>query len=177
MHNFFTLVGPSADPAGVRAQSSVLNALRRIAATESLFMSRGDDSGTHQMEKRLWTDAGITPEGSWIQESGQGMGATLGIASEKSGYTLTDMGTYLALRRNLHLEIVMGQDPALLNTYSVLELSHDRFPKVNSTGGRAFAEYLVSPEAQAIIDGFGVEEFGSPLFFPDAGKTEDELRG
>ncbi len=175
MHNYFAIVGPPPDPAGVRAQSSIGNCMRRIAESGALFISRGDDSGTHKMEKRLWAEADITPSGSWYQESGQGMGATLGIASEKSAYTLTDRATYLALKKNLDLESLMGQDPRLLNIYSVLEVNGDKFPNVNTEGGSAFAEYLVSAEAQAIIAEFGVDRFGEPLFIADAGKQETEL--
>ena len=175
MHNLFTIVGPPSDPAGIQAQSSTSGVMRRIAESESLFISRGDDSGTHKMEKSLWARAEITPGGSWYQESGQGMGATLGIASEKSAYTLTDRGTYLALKKNLGIENLYGKDPALLNVYSILELNGTKYPKINVAGGKVFAEYLISSEAQAIIKDFGVDKFGEPLFIADAGKSEEEL--
>jgi tungstate transport system substrate-binding protein len=175
MHNFFVLVGPSSDPAGLRGVQSAATAMSRIADHDSLFISRGDDSGTHKMELGLWTVAGINPSASWYQEAGQGMGATLGIASEKSAYTLTDMGTFLALKDNLHLKALVDRDPSLLNIYSVLPVNGDRFPEVNSEGAGAFAEFLVSAQAQDLIRVFGVEKFGKPLFIPDAGKTEGEL--
>ncbi len=175
MHNFFALVGPSSDPAGLRSVQSAATAMGRIAELDSLFISRGDDSGTHKMELGLWAIAGITPSGSWYQEAGQGMGATLGIASEKSAYTLTDMGTFLALKDNLHLEALVDRDPSLLNIYSVLPVNGDRFPEINNEGAGAFAEFLVSAQAQDLIRVFGVEKFGQPLFIPDAGKTEREL--
>lgn len=175
MHNFFLIVGPIDDPGRVAAAASATNAMRYIAAAGALFISRGDDSGTHKMELSLWQSAGIIPEGRWYQESGQGMGATLRIASEKAAYTLTDHGTYLALRKNLDLTPVLGADPSLLNIYSVLELDGDRFPGVNTAGGKAFAEYLLSPRAQMLIEKFGIDKFGEPLFIPDAGKSETEL--
>lgn len=175
MHNFFLIVGPDNDPADVAGASTAADAMKRIAGAEALFISRGDDSGTHSMELSLWNSADIVPDGSWYQESGQGMGATLGIASEKSAYTLADRGTYLALKKNLSLGPVLSEDPSLLNVYSVLELNTDRYPDINSEGGEAFAKYLLSDEAQAIIEEFGIDKFGEPLFIPDAGKNESEL--
>lgn len=175
MHNFFTIVGPASDPAGVGAQSSASNGMRRVAESGARFISRGDDSGTHKMELRLWAEAGLVPAGSWYQESGQGMGRTLGIASEKAAYALTDMGTYLSLKKNLSLASLMGRDPALLNIYSVLLVDPASFPRVNAEGGAAFADYLLSPDAQAIIGRFGVDRFGEPLFIPDSGMREEEL--
>ena len=176
MHNLFAIVGPPDDPSGVRAQSSSALGLTRIADNASLFISRGDDSGTHKKEMSLWAEAGISPSGSWYLESGQGMGATLGIASEKSAYTLTDRGTFLSLKHNVQLEVVTGNDPVLLNVYSVMQVNGEKFPKVNAVGGKAFAEYMVSVEAQDIIKDFGVDRYGEPLFIPDAGKTEEDLR-
>lgn len=176
MHNYFTFVGPLSDPAGLMTQSSASNALRAVADAEALFISRGDDSGTHKMELSLWGDVAITPAGSWYQETGQGMGATLGIASQKEAYTLTDLGTFLALKDTLDLKQVFGADPSLLNVYSVLEVNFQQFPKVNGDGGKAFADFLLSEQAQTIIEEFGVDKFGEPLFIPDGGKTEDDLR-
>jgi tungstate transport system substrate-binding protein len=132
MHNFFQIVGPEDDPARVAIAASATNALRSIAQSSSLFISRGDDSGTHKMEQSLWQAASLSPGGNWYQESGQGMGATLRIASEKAAYTLTDHGTYLALKGNLDLIPVLGQDPSLVNIYSVLELNPKRFDNVNT---------------------------------------------
>lgn len=175
MHNDFVLVGPPDDPARVRGTGTAVEAFKRIAAAGALFVSRGDDSGTHKKEQSLWKAAGITPQGTWYQESGSGMGQTLNIASEKGGYTLTDRATYLALRKNLRLAIVLEGDAPLLNVYHVMRVNPQKFRKVNAEGGKAFVEFLVAPETQALIGKFGVDKFGQPLFFPDAGKREDEL--
>jgi tungstate transport system substrate-binding protein len=170
MHNDFILVGPAADTAGIRGVKKAADALRKIAEKEGMFVSRGDNSGTHTTERSLWKAAGIVPEGSWYVESGQGMGATLTIASEKGAYTLTDRATYLALQKRVRLAILLEGDAPLLNIYHVMEVNPARHPKVNAAGGRAFADFIVSPDAQGVIKSFGVEKYGAPLFFPDAGK-------
>jgi len=172
MHNDYLLVGPAADPAGI-AKHTAAESLRRIAATKSLFLSRGDNSGTHAQELKLWKAAGIPFEGQgWYQQTGQGMGQTLAIAAEKKAYTLSDRGTYLALRKKLGLAILHEGDPTLRNVYHVIEVNAARFPKVNAAGARAFADFLVSKAGQARIKEFGIATFGSPLFFPDAGFQE-----
>jgi tungstate transport system substrate-binding protein len=176
MYNDFILVGPPEDPAQLKGTSSALEELKKIANMGALFISRGDNSGTHQLEKKLWKDAGISPEGhTWYQESGQGMGQTLGIASEKRAYTLTDRGTYLALKKTLNLDIMIQGDKSLLNIYHVIEVNPAKWPNVNAAGAKAFSDFIVSPEAQDLIKTFGLEKFGQPLFFPAAGKKEDEL--
>jgi tungstate transport system substrate-binding protein len=178
MHNDFIIVGPAGDPAGVKGAASAVDGLKAIATGATApFISRGDDSGTHKAELALWKKAGLTPEGDWYQESGQGMGATLTIASEKGAYTVTDRATYLAQEDNLDLEILLEGDPALLNIYHVISVNPEKWPKVNSAGGTAFADFLTSAEGQAMIGAFGVDTFGQPLFFPDAGKTDEELTG
>ena len=175
MHNDFVIVGPQADPAKVRGVRSV-EAMKRIAATKSLFLSRGDNSGTNAKERSLWKAAGVGYEGEgWYQQTGLGMGQTLNVASEKQAYTLTDRATYLALKKRLALVILAERDAGLLNIYHVIEVNPKRFPKVNAPGAKAFADYMVSGEAQDLIRGFGVEKFGSPLFFPDAGKKAEDL--
>ncbi len=175
MHNDFIIVGPPTDPAKIRGLNRAVGAFRKIAEAKAAFVSRGDDSGTNLLEKRLWKEAGIDPHGDWYLQSGQGMGQTLGIASEKRAYTLTDRGTYLAFRKRVMLEILVERDPPLLNIYSVMEVNPSRFPKVNAAGGKVFADYLVSAEAQAVIKAFGMDKFGEPLFFPDAGKREEDV--
>ncbi len=175
MHNDFIIVGPEADPAQVRGLRRAIDAFRRIAEARAAFVSRGDNSGTNILEKRLWKQAGIEPSGDWYLQAGQGMGQTLGIASEKRAYTLTDRGTLLALVKRVQLPILVEKDPPLLNIYSVMEVNPSRFPKVNAAGGKAFADFMVSPGAQAVIKSFGVERFGEPLFFPDAGRREEEI--
>jgi len=172
MHNDFVVVGPPGDPAGITGMVRVAAALGRIAARGARFVSRGDESGTHAKEKALWRAAGLTPRGDWYIESGQGMGTTLVLASEKGAYTLSDRATYLAFRRRLRLDVVVERDALLLNVYHVLEVDPTRFPRVNGAGGRAFADFLVSPRIQAVIGRFGAERYGQPLFVPDAGKPE-----
>jgi tungstate transport system substrate-binding protein len=176
MHNDFIIVGPPSDPAGIKGVKSAAEAFKKIAVANSIFTSRGDNSGTHAKEKAIWKAAGIVPEGQrWYQETGLGMGQTLGVAAEKKTYTVADRGTYLALKRNLGLHILMEGDAILLNIYHVIEVNPARWPKVNAAGAKAFADFMVSKETQNIIKAFGVDKFGSPLFFPDAGKKEDAL--
>ncbi|WP_027718049.1 substrate-binding domain-containing protein [Desulfovirgula thermocuniculi] len=177
MHNDFVLVGPENDPAGVKAAKSAAEAFKKIAATQSTFVSRGDESGTHKKEKEIWQEAGIAPGGRWYQEAGTGMGNTLNIASEKGGYTLSDRATYLANQKHLKLKILLEGDKSLLNIYHVMQVNPDKFAKVNAAGAKAFVDFLVSPEGQQIIGSFGVDKYGQPLFFPDAGKKEEELGG
>ena len=173
MHNDFIIVGPAADPAKIKEMKSSAEAFKKIAESQSLFMSRGDNSGTHAKEKAFWKAAGVSRAGQkWYQETGLGMGQTLGVAGEKKGYTLSDRGTYLSLKKNLGLEILCEGDPLLLNVYHVIEVNPAKWPKVNAAGAKAFADFIVSAEAQKVISTFGVDKFGSPLFFPDAGKKE-----
>ena len=176
MHNDFVLVGPGADPAKIKTAKLSAEALTLIAKAESLFVSRGDNSGTHAKEKTLWKKASINPEGQkWYQQTGLGMGQTLNVAAEKKGYTLADRGTYLALKKNLGLDILVEGDAALLNIYHVMEVNVAKWPKVNAPGAKAFADFMVSKQAQDIIKTFGVDKYGSPLFFPDAGKKAEDL--
>lgn len=174
MHNDFLIVGPPADPAQVRGLATAAAALARVAAHRATFVSRGDNSGTHNQERALWRIAGITPRGRWYVETGQGMGATLTIASEKQAYTLTDRATFLALRPRVQLAVLVQGDAPLRNIYHVIEVSPTRHPRVNAAGGRAFAEFLVAPGTQAIIKTFGLDKYGEPLFFPDAGLPDPD---
>ena len=177
MHNDFILVGPPGDPAGIRRMKRAADALKKIAGDGARFVSRGDKSGTHSKELALWKAAGIAPKGIRYIESGQGMGATLIIASEKGAYTLTDRATYLAYQRRVQLAILLEGDAPLLNIYHVVEVDPARYPKVNARGGKAFADFMVWPETQELIRTFGVEKYGQPLFFPDAGKAEPGAGG
>ncbi len=178
MYNDFVIVGPPSDPAGVRQATDAADAFRRIAEAGAAFVSRGDDSGTHKKERALWQAAlGAVPVAqAWYLESGEGMGATLRIASEKGAYTLTDRGTFLALQDTLALDILFQGDPALMNIYHIMRVNPEKWPQVNAEGGRALIEFFVQPETQALIGQFGVDRYGQPLFFPAAGKSEDELR-
>ncbi len=177
MHNDFIIVGPAADPAGIRGMTSSAEAFTQIANTGALFVTRGDDSGTHKKELAIWKAAGITPEGEWYLDTGQGMGASLTIASEQGAYILTDRATYLATQENLDLEILVEGEAALLNIYHVIVVNPELYPLVNNDGAIAFADFMVDEDTQATIGEFGVEEFGQPLFFPDAGKDDSELGG
>jgi tungstate transport system substrate-binding protein len=175
MHNDFIIVGPTEDPAKIKGLASAVDALKRIAETKATFVSRGDNSGTHQLEKKLWQEAKTQPTGAWYLESGQGMGATLGIASEKRAYAVTDRGTFLAFQKRVQLVNLVERDRILLNIYSVLEPNAAKFPRVNAAGGKAFADFMLSAETQELIKTFGVDKYGEPLFFPDAGKHEEAL--
>jgi tungstate transport system substrate-binding protein len=170
MHNDFILVGPPEDPARIKGMKSSSESFKKIASEKALFMSRGDNSGTHSKEKAIWKATGINPEGEkWYQQTGLGMGQTLNVAAEKKGYTLADRGTYLALKKNLGLHILVEGDAILLNVYHVIEVNPAKWTKINALGASAFSNFLVSKEAQGIIRTFGIDRFGSPLFFPDAG--------
>jgi tungstate transport system substrate-binding protein len=175
MHNDFIIVGPPEDPAKLKGLKSSSEAFKKIASEKALFLSRGDNSGTHAKEKTIWKATGINPEGEkWYQQTGLGMGQTLSVAAEKKGYTVADRGTYLALKKNLGLDILVEGDAILLNIYHVIEVNPSKWPKVNTAGAKAFADFMVSKETQEIIKNFGVDKFGSPLFFPDAGKKEED---
>lgn len=176
MHNDFVIVGPPEDPLKIKGIKSASEAFKKIASANALFMSRGDNSGTHAKEIAIWSATGINLEKEkWYQQTGLGMGQTLGVAGEKKGYTLSDRGTYLALKKNLGLDILVEGDAILLNIYHVIEVNPGKWSKVNAAGAKAFADFMVSREAQEVIRTFGVDKFGSPLFCPDAGKKEEEL--
>jgi tungstate transport system substrate-binding protein len=170
MHNDFIIVGPAGDPAGIKGATNAADAFKKIATAEGLFLSRGDQSGTNTKELSLWTSAGIQPSGTWYQETGQGMGATLNVASEKQGYTLSDRGTYLAQKANLDLDLLVEGDKALFNQYHVIVVDPKKHSNVNAEGARAFSSFITSPTVQATIAQFGVKEYGQALFIPDAGK-------
>jgi tungstate transport system substrate-binding protein len=175
MYNDFIVVGPEADPAKLRGEPRAAAALAKIAAAGARFVSRGDKSGTHILEQALWKQAGVTPAPPWYIESGQGMGATLGIADDRRAYTLTDRATYLAFSKRVALKPLVEGDRALFNVYSVMEVNPANGPRVNAAGGKAFADFMVAPATQAVIKTFGVEKFGQPLFVPIAGKHDEDL--
>jgi tungstate transport system substrate-binding protein len=175
MYNDFVVIGPTDDAAKIKGMTSAAQAMKAIAQTGSRFVSRGDNSGTNILEKALWKLAGVEPSTLWYIESGQGMGQTLALADEKNAYTLTDRGTYLAYQKRLRLPILLEGDKPLLNIYSVMEVNPANGPKVNTAGGKAFADFMVAPKTQQVIKAFGVEKYGQPLFFPVAGMAEDQV--
>ncbi len=175
MHNDFVIVGPTDDPAAIRSLTSAGEVFRNIASAQAAFTSRGDDSGTHKKEKSIWTSVDLTPGWEGYIESGQGMGATLIIASEKQAYTMTDRATYLANQENLDLDILVEGDAILLNVYHVMTVNPEKWEKTNYAGALAFAEFMIANETQALIKDFGIDKFGQPLFFPDADKTDADL--
>jgi tungstate transport system substrate-binding protein len=166
MSNDFVLVGPPNDPAGVKAAPKAADAFRLMAASRATFVSRGDQSGTHQKELAVWKVAGIDPTGDWYVRSGQGMGAVLRMADEKGGYALADRGTYMAQRKGLTLVVVLAGDPSLENRYSVIVVSPKKHPHVRRDMARRFADYLLTDDAQQRIADFGREKFGASLFRP-----------
>jgi tungstate transport system substrate-binding protein len=168
MYNDFIIVGPKDDPAKVRGVKDAASALTQIADSQASFISRGDDSGTHKKEKELWKKAGMTPQGRWYVESGQGMGAVLQIAHEKKGYALSDRGTYLAYKAKVDLEILVEGDPLLFNPYGIIAVNPARHPQVNYVLAMAYIGWVTSPEGQKIIREFGKDQFGQPLFVPVA---------
>jgi tungstate transport system substrate-binding protein len=175
MYNDFVIIGPEDDPARIKGMPKAAEALKRIADTQSRFVSRGDRSGTHLLELGLWKQAGIEPTGAWYIESGQGMGQTLGIANDRRAYTITDRGTWLAFQKRITLPILVEKDTPLLNIYSVMEVSPANGPRVNVVGGKAFADFMLTPDTQAVIKTFGVDRYGQPLFVPIAGKSDADF--
>ena len=166
MVNDFVLVGPADDPGRIRGRSSIIDAFQEVARRHVFFVSRADNSGTHQKEHAVWKASQIQPEGEWYLSAGTGMAQALRLASEKQAYILSDRGTYLALRDNVDLIVIHEGDPLLKNPYHVLVVSPDKHPNVNLKGARQFAEFLTSPEIRKVIAGFGLDRYGQPLFIP-----------
>ncbi|MDV2502920.1 MAG: substrate-binding domain-containing protein [bacterium] len=164
MYNDFVLLGPPADPAKLKEASTLHDAMRRLARSRAPFLSRGDDSGTHKKERKLWAAAGITPAGPRYLETGRGMGETLIAASEKQGYVLSDRGTYLAMKPKLELEVVFEGDEALFNPYGIIAVNPARHPHTNYVMALAFIGWVTSPEGQRIINGY--RKGGKVLFHP-----------
>ena len=175
MYNDFLVIGPEADPAKIRGEKSVTAALKKIAQAGVRFVSRGDKSGTHVLEQSVWKAAGVTPGAPWYIESGQGMGATLTIANDRQAYTLTDRATMLAFSKRADLKPMVEGDKLLLNIYSVMEVNQANGPKVNTAGGKAFADFMLAPQTQEILKTFGVDKYGQPLFVPIAGKKDEDF--
>jgi tungstate transport system substrate-binding protein len=168
MYNDFVIVGPEDDPAGVQGMSDVTEAFRMIADSESTFISRGDESGTHGKENAVWSAAGIEPAGDWYVSAGQGMGDVLTMAEEQLAYTLSDRATYLSrLTDGFELVIVVEGDPILFNPYGVMAVNPDKGEHIEIDLANQFIDWLISEETKAMIAEFGVAEFGAPLFVPE----------
>jgi tungstate transport system substrate-binding protein len=170
MYNDFVIVGPKSDPAQIGSVKTAVEALKKIADSQSIFVSRGDDSGTHKKERSLWSKAGITHDGSWYREAGQGMGKVLQIASEMGAYTLTDRGTWLAYQSKLPLKIAFENDPLLFNPYGIIAVNPQRHPDTNYAGAQALIGWMISPKGQELIGGFTVGD--NQLFTPSADAGE-----
>jgi len=177
MYNDFVIIGPAGDPAKIKGMKKAADAMKAIAATGSRFVSRGDNSGTHALEKSLWKLAGVEPQGAWYIEAGQGMGATLGIADDRRAYAVTDRGTFLALQKRVRLPILLEGDKTLSNIYSVMKVNPSNGPRVNAAGGAAFADFMVSADVQKVIKTYGVDKYRRALFEPVAGTKEEEVGG
>jgi tungstate transport system substrate-binding protein len=170
MYNDFVIIGPANDPAGIKNATDAINALSLLSQSQSTFVSRGDQSGTHSKELKLWKEAGVEPVTPWYISAGQGMGAVLLMADEKQAYTLTDRATFLKYTKDgkITLELLFEGSAPLLNPYGVIPVSKDKHPSVNFLAAEQFAKFITSMEGQKIIGEFGTADFGSPLFFPDS---------
>jgi len=171
--NYFVIVGPADDPAGIADTDTATDAMKAIADNEALFVSRGDDSGTNSKELSTWESAGVEPSGDWYIETGQGMGETLRITNEKQGYTLSDIGTFLATQDDLDLEILTKESDDLANYYSVIIINQNMHPTVNAAAAEMFANLLVHKDIQDALADYGTAEFGQPLFAPNSAAVQE----
>lgn len=167
MHNDFVVLGPKNDPAKVKGIKTAAAGFKKIAGAKVLFVSRGDNSGTHKKEKKLWQAAGVTPDKEYYIEVGQGMAATVRVADEKGAYCLADRASYLSLQKTLTLVILLEGDEALLNRYSLILVNQAKYPQVNAAGAKEFFDYLLSDDAKNIVENYGRDKFGQPLFYWD----------
>ncbi|MCL7413834.1 MAG: substrate-binding domain-containing protein [ANME-2 cluster archaeon] len=175
MYNYFVIIGPVSDPANVTHAASATDAFTRIADAQVPFISRGDNSGTHTKELGLWNETNITPQGAWYQSVGKGMGDTIITADIKQGYTLSDRGTYLAMKDKIELEVLFEKDKEFLyNPYHVMAVNPEKFPDVNYEMTLKYIEYLTSSEGQDLIQDYGMEEYGQALFIP-ANNTDEAV--
>jgi tungstate transport system substrate-binding protein len=177
MYNDFVLVGPKGDPAKVKGEKSAAEAFARIAGTRLPFVSRGDESGTHQKEKQVWRQAKIEPQGDWYIRAGAGMGQVLRMADQKRAYTLSDRATFLAQRQGMELDILSQGDPLLVNRYSVIVINPEKHAHVRQQAARQFADFLLSPAGQKAIANFGIDRYRQPLFFVGAPESQKRQAG
>ncbi len=170
MYNDFVLVGPKADPLNItkEAPSDILNAFSIIQEKQGIFISRGDDSGTHKVELKLWSDMNIEPTGNWYVSAGQGMGAVLQMADELMGYTLTDRATYLSMKNTLELDIIVEGDKKLFNQYGIIAVNPEKNDKIDLEAAEKFIDWILSQKGQSLIESFGKDIFGQSLFIPNA---------
>ncbi|VVB87549.1 PBP superfamily domain protein [uncultured archaeon] len=174
MYNYFAVIGPESDPAGIKSASNASDAFRRIATKQSTFISWGDDSGTHQLERSIWEAANVTPAGTWYQSSGKGMRETIIEASTKEGYTLSERGTYLAMKDEIKLKVLFEKDQTFLfNPYHVMAVNPAKFQAVKYGLAKKYIDYLISPEAQDIIRDYDKDKYGEALFVPAANAAEN----
>ena len=167
LHNDFVILGPASDPAKIKGAKKAADAFKKIAAAKALFISRGDNSGTHKKELKLWDAAKAKPAKPAYLEAGQGMAATLTMAEEKNAYALADRATYLSMKKNIGLIVLCEGDDELINRYSLILVNTAKFPKVNAAGARAFFDFVLSRPAKELIEKFGQEKYGRQLFFYD----------
>ena len=171
MYNDFVILGPAADPARIKGEKQAVNALKQIAQTQALFVTRGDNSGTHVKEMELWQKAGVKPGGAWYvtyEKGASGNAPTTRYANERWAYLLMDRATYLTLKKGITLQVLVVKDPDLLNYIAVIRMNPAKFPKANAAGAKAFIDWLVSDEAQRLIKSFGVNQYGESLFSPNS---------
>ncbi len=168
MYNDFLIIGPAADPAGIKGGNDAVAAFTQISENEAIFLSRGDESGTHKKELTIWKAAEIEPTGDWYNSVGKGMGDTYRMADEMQGYTLIDRATYLANQGNYSLEAIVEGDELLFNPYGVIAVSPEKYPNINYDGATAFIQWIISDETQALIEEFGKDQYDQSLFIPDA---------
>jgi tungstate transport system substrate-binding protein len=171
MYNDFVILGPASDPAGIRGERSAAAAMAKIAKARALFVTRGDNSGTHVKEKEIWGASGVVPSGDWYvvwEKGATGNAATTRYADERQAYLLMDRATYLTVKKDIRLQVLVEGGRDLLNFIAVIRVNPSRFPQVSATPAKAFVDWLVSDEAQRLIQGFGVDRYGEPLFFPNS---------
>lgn len=169
-YNDFVLLGSVSDPAGIKANAGndIVKALSLIEEQQAKFVSRGDDSGTHKMELKLWKEAGVEPMGEWYLSAGKGMGEVIQMADEVEGYTLSDRATYLSMRDKIELQIVTEGEPRLHNQYGVIAVNPNKNDKINHEAAQIFVDWIRAPKTQNLIGEFGKEKFGQSLFIPNA---------
>jgi tungstate transport system substrate-binding protein len=178
MYNDFVIVGPESDPAGIKGTTSATEAFKKIAETQSPFISRGDDSGTHTKEKSIWSAAGIEPAGDWYISAGQGMGEVLTMSDEQQAYTLSDRATYLArTKEGLGLDVLVEGDTALFNPYGVIAVNPDKNPAIQAELANQFIDWIISVPTQELIASYGRDEFGQSLFTPDSTPWKESQGG